>query len=859
MSIFFSDIANILQATPIQQCTDPAIDALLTDSRKLLFPAATLFFSISSQQKNANDFIGPLYKRGVRCFITDNEFNNNKLKKFPEGNFIKTENVLFALQAIAAHHRKQFQYPVIGITGSNGKTITKEWLYQLLHGSFNIIRSPKSYNSQIGVPLSVWQMSETHNLAIFEAGISKIGEMERLQKVIDPQIGIITYTGEAHAENFKTIHEKITEKLQLFKNSELLFYCSDDEALQQELIKFKATQNKDLKLFDWSAHKDAGLRITQIDKQSGGTNIHCRYLKNNFAYFIPFTDDASINNSITCCAVLLNLNNPEFQQQNFNLLHSNPPPSGDFSSPSGRVREGLEGALSLMSQLRPVEMRLELKQGLNNCSIINDSYSLDINSLTMGLDFLEQQHQHPKRTLILSDVLQSGIEGEKLYPKIAEIVKQKKIDHFIGIGPHISLNAYAFDDIPKTSFYHSTEDFLQQINKLDFLNETILLKGARVFHFEKISRALEQKIHETILEIDLNALRYNLKFYRQFLKENVKIMAMVKAFSYGSGSFEIANLLQHAGIDYLAVAYADEGVELRKAGISLPIMVMNTEEAGFDNLVKNKLEPELYSFKIANAFRQYLQQHEIEQYPVHIKLDTGMHRLGFEPTDTEQLISLLKIANPLKVISVFSHLVASDDIDEDDFTKQQAELFLHATSQIEACLGYKIIKHISNTSAIHRHTDLQMDMVRLGIGLYGVDADKKVQKQLKNVTTLKTTISQIKHVKKGETVGYGRHGKVKKDSVIATVRIGYADGYPRLLSNGSGKMMINSQSAPVIGNVCMDMTMLDITGLIANEGDEVIVFGEDLPVTTIAKWAKTIAYEILTNVSQRVKRVYFEE
>lgn len=824
-SLAFSDIAVILDVKPAYMHSDPVIESLLTDSRKLLLPAGTLFFAINSPQTNAEKFIPSLYEKGVRCFITGKDVKNQILKECPEGNFLQVENVLVALQKISAHHRHRYQYPVIGITGSNGKTIVKEWLYQLLNDNYNIVRSPKSYNSQIGVPLSIWNMNSSHTLGIFEAGISLPGEMHLLQRIIDPEIGVFTYIGEAHSEGFKDVHEKIREKLRLFVDSSVLIYCSDDDVLQEEIISFKQNTNRNIRLFSWGRKEPADLFVSKIEKQPAGATIFCRYLQDEFEFIIPFTDDASVHNAIICCCVLLYLN-----------IH-------------------IASIAVTISQLRQVEMRLELKEGVNNCSIINDSYSADMNSLSIALDFLSQQQQHNKRTVILSDVLQSGLSGNDLYRNIAAILDQKELSRFIGIGPQISAHAEAFEKIRDKTFFDSTDEFLQQLHSLHFNHETILLKGARIFRFERISHALEQKMHETVLEINLNALRNNLKQYKHLLHKEVKLMAMVKAFSYGSGSFEIANLLQHAAVDYLAVAYADEGVALRKAGIRLPIMVMNTEEAGFNNLIQYQLEPELYSFKILHSFAQYLLQHHITDYPVHIKLDTGMHRLGFEEKETETLCKILAVSQQIKIQSVFSHLVASDDKEQDEFTKIQASSFLHMSQQIEQAIGYPFLKHIANTAAIHRHPDLQYDMVRLGIGLYGIDPHQK----LENVTTLKTTISQIKTVRKGESIGYSRKAIVTRDSVIATVRIGYADGYPRMLSNGKGNMLLNDRLVPVIGNICMDMTMLDITGIEAMEGEEVIVFGEKLPVTKIAAWAGTIPYEILTNISQRVKRVYYEE
>ena len=822
----FSDIAAMLQVQPVQQYSDPVINLLVTDSRKLLFAEESVFFALSTSQKNANEFIGSLYTKGVRCFVT-NHFNAGEAAALSEANVLIVENVLAALQAVAAFHRHRFNYPVIGITGSNGKTIVKEWLFQLLNKEYNIVRSPKSYNSQVGVPLAVWQMNETHDLGIFEAGISQPGEMQRLQKIIDPGIGIFTFLGNAHDEGFKGHQQKLGEKLQLFANSHTVFYCSDEKEIKAAI----GTSNlsKSTILFSWGTRGNPTLLIKDIVTGSNGSNIFCVYRQNEFSFFIPFTDEASIHNAITCCSVLLYLN------ISIPLLIEN------------------------MARLRPVEMRLELKQGINNCSIINDSYSADINSLNIALDFLEQQQQHVKKTVILSDVLESGQPGDSLYKSIAAILAQKKLFRFIGIGPKIKGFAYLFDKVNETYFFSATEEFLQQLPLLQFRDETILLKGARVFQFEKISRVLEQKLHQTVLEIDLNALRHNIKTYQLHLHKDVKLMAMVKAFSYGSGSFEIASLLQHAGINYLGVAYADEGVELRKAGIRLPIMVMNTEEAGFDAIIEKQLEPELYSFKILRSFKNYLQLRGILDYPVHVKYDTGMHRLGFEEHQLDELCMELKHAKEFRVVSFFSHLAASPDKNHDEFTRQQADIFIRGSKALENALGYKVLKHIANTSAIHRHPQLQLDMVRLGIGMYGVDEDETMQKQLKNVTTLKTTISQVKQIKAGESIGYSRSAVAVTDMQTATVRIGYADGYPRILSNGAGHMLINGRMAPVIGRICMDMTILNVTGVPAAEEDEVIVFGEELPVSKLADWAQTIAYEILTNISQRVRRVYFEE
>lgn len=819
-------IAQIQQQTGgsflVQHDGNAVIEHLLTDSRKLLFPSTTLFFAIAGPRRKGHTFIKELYLRGVRNFIADKAFSI-KPGELAEANIIVTENVQLALQMLAAYHRKQFSCPVIGVTGSNGKTIVKEWLYQLLQPDYHIVRSPKSYNSQIGVPLSVWQMNAQHNLAIFEAGISEKGEMQRLQQVIEPTIGIFTNIGEAHSEGFENMQQKIAEKALLFQNARVIIYCKDEMAVDEAL------RNSNAELFTWGQTAGALLQINTIQVQAYNTVIKAVYQQRKISISIPFTNDAAIKNAITCWCVLLQLQLPD------------------------------EVISQRMLQLKPVEMRLELKQGINHCSVINDSYSADLTSLSIALDFLQQQQQHSKKTVIVSDILQSGKTGQQLYEAMAGILQQKNISRFIGIGPEISRYQDCFDRLHDAVFFRDTAAFVKLFPTLHFHDETILLKGARVFEFEQISHLLEQKTHQTVLEINLNAITHNLNAYQQLLQPGVKLMAMVKAFSYGSGSFEIANLLQFHKVDYLTVAYADEGVELRKAGITLPIMVMNAEESTFDMLVQYDLEPELYSFGILEAFEKYLQQNGVSSYPVHIKLDTGMHRLGFEPADMKPLAAKLQSSSPFKIQTVFSHLAASDSPSHDTFTLQQAAWFLKGCAVLEKKLDYPFIKHIANTSAIHRHKNLQLDMVRLGIGLYGVDGNPEMQQQLKNVSTLKTTISQVKKVKKGESVGYSRKGVVERNSTIATVRIGYADGYPRNLSNGAGQMLVNGQLVPVIGNVCMDMTMLDITGVDAAEGDDVIVFGEQLPVAQLAQWSGTIAYEILTGISQRVKRVYYEE
>lgn len=822
---------------------DTVIRYLLIDSRKIVHAGSSLFFALAGPRRSGQHFIPELYARGVRNFVTLPSFDTTN---FPEGNFIFVGNVRAALQQLAAFHRSGFHIPVIGITGSNGKTIVKEWLNMLLEKEYNIVRSPKSYNSQIGVPLSVWQMNATHTLGIFEAGISEPGEMQALQNIIRPTIGALTHIGEAHSENFETLGQKIEEKLKLFENVEWMVANGDDERVKSLILR------AGLPCLFFGEAENNEVRITGIEKKKETTIIQIEVVappgdgqpaerttkgaaeegvKERIRVELPFTDKAAIENAITCCCILWRL-----------------------GLPAPVIAERIR-------RLKPVSMRLEMKTGINHCSVINDSYIADLSSLSIALDFLQQQQQHSRHTVILSDVYETGLPKDQLYREIANALQQKKTDRFIGIGPEILQRQPLFRQAcADTAFFPSTEDFLQQFRSSGFHNETILVKGARPFGFERISALLEQKAHQTALEVNLSALIHNLKQYQQRLGPSTKIMAMVKAFSYGSGSFEIANILQFHGVDYLAVAYADEGVELRKAGISLPIMVMNPEERGYPAITEYNLEPELFSFSLLSSFKTFLQQQGLQHYPVHLKIDTGMHRLGFELGEIAALAQQLSENNLMVIQSVFSHLAGSEDPALDDFTRIQAERYLEACSALQSALNYPFIRHLANSAAIIRHPGLHFDMVRLGIGLYGIDSSASGKLDLREAATLKTTIAQIKTLKAGETVGYNRRGMINKESRIATIRLGYADGYRRNLSNGVGKVMVNGRMAPVVGSIAMDMTMIDITGIPGvKEEDEVIIFGEELPVTQLALWAKTIPYEIMTGISQRVQRTYFEE
>ncbi|NNV55573.1 bifunctional UDP-N-acetylmuramoyl-tripeptide:D-alanyl-D-alanine ligase/alanine racemase [Limnovirga soli] len=814
-------ISEITKATALLHNKNTVIEHLATDSRRIAFPATTLFFALVTERRDGHAYIAELCERGISNFIVDHSFDNTP---FTEANFLVVKNTLLALQTLAAYHRQQFAYQVIGITGSNGKTIVKEWLYQLLSPDYTIIRSPRSYNSQIGVPLSVWQMSAENNLAIFEAGISKPGEMEALANIIQPTIGLLTNIGEPHSDGFASPQQKLEEKLLLFTNTPIIFGRETD--MHSCSHQFKTSQQ----IITWGNAAGNACVIQAIEKAQLTTIINLVYHGHHHQINIPFTDDASIENIIHCWCI---------------------------STQLGVAASTLQ---TRINQLQPVDMRLQLVHAINNCTVINDSYSFDITSLSVALDFLAQQQQQTNRTVIISDIPATSSERDA-YLQVIEMLKARNIHTLITIGEHwMAFESLLQQSFPLLQQYISTDAFISQFNASHFKNEAILLKGGRVFGFEKIVLLLEKKVHQTLMEINLTAIAHNLKEYRSQLARHVKMMVMVKAFAYGSGSAEIAGLLQFHKVDYLGVAYADEGVELRKAGIHLPIMVMNVDEAAFSAITEYNLEPELFSFPIFNAFLQFLQQQGVTKYPVHIKLDTGMHRLGFEAADIPQLQHLLAHNQYMIVQSVFSHLAASEDPNEDAFTQFQAAQFDESCKALEATLGYSFIQHISNSAAIFRNHQLQYNMVRLGIGLYGVESANTNQVALQTVTTLKTTIAQLRQVPTGETIGYNRRGKTTRPSTIATIRIGYADGFSRRLGNGVGKVYINGQLAPVIGSVCMDMTMIDVTDVPQiQEGDTVEIFGKHLPVQQIASWCQTIPYEILTTISQRVKRVYVEE
>ncbi|MCS6916387.1 MAG: bifunctional UDP-N-acetylmuramoyl-tripeptide:D-alanyl-D-alanine ligase/alanine racemase [Chitinophagales bacterium] len=842
-SYSMDQVARIVRGRFIQQADTPPVQYLVTDSRRPAFHEGSLFFAIRGSRRDGHQFIGELCDKGVRNFIISDEAYVMQDDKplFAGASVIRVKDTLVALQTLAAHHRRQFSIPVIGITGSNGKTIVKEWLFQLLSPDYTIVRSPKSYNSQIGVPLSVWQMDDFHQLAIFEAGISQTDEMAQLAQVIQPTIGLFTNIGEAHSEGFLNQRQKINEKLRLFVHAEILIYCRDYLDITECIVSARSQLKKadsafdGLRTFSWSrTSDDADVQVRNVEREAAGTRILLSQGDQSFSFVIPFTDEASIENAIHCWMVMRWLGvDPE------------------------RARQRL-------AELHRVAMRLELKEAVNQCSLINDSYNSDLNSLSIALDFLSQQKQHVRQSVILSDILQSGHDEVELYASVHQLLRQHQVQRFIGIGPALMRQQAVFtqNGSLQSRFYPSTEAFLSELQPDWFQREAILLKGARPFAFERIARRLEQQIHETVLTIDLNALLHNLQVYQSLLRPQVKTMVMVKAFSYGSGSYEIAQALQQQHVDYLAVAYADEGVELRQKGIGLPIMVMNPEPQSFEAVIAYRLEPELYSLRL---LRQFAQQAAArvgngQPVPVHLELETGMNRLGFPAEELDELLALLAESPYLRVQSVFTHLAGSEDPAMDDYSYGQIHRFAMMSERIMQALGYSVLRHVVNSAGIVRFPEAHFDMVRLGIGLYGFDATGQLQGRLQPVGTLRTTISQIKKIQKGQSVGYGQTGKADRDLTIATVAIGYADGLQRCLGNGRGSMLVHGRRCPIVGNVCMDMTMIDVSGIPdCKEGDPVVVFGSDPTVAEVAAWSGTIPYEVLTGVSRRVKRVYVQE
>ena len=827
MNYTIEKITTLLGARRIGTA-DAQISWLLTDSRSLCFPEETLFFALKTARNDGHKYIDDLYRRGVRNFVVTTVPNSSTAAPYADANYLIVPSPLEALQRLAERHRDEFNIPIVGITGSNGKTMVKEWLYQLLSPSMTVTRSPKSYNSQIGVPLSVWLLNEQTQVGLFEAGISQPDEMASLADIIQPTIGVLTYLGAAHQENFRSLEEKCMEKMQLFSNAKVLVYNSDDDIISRCIRRFAFKGEK----IGWSRdNQSAPLFISDITSDATHTNISYIYRGTRATYQLPFFDEASLQCSFACAAVALYL---------------------------GVTPDELA---ERMARLEPVAMRLEVKEGQHGCLLINDSYNSDINSLDIALDFMARR-EGTQRTLILSDIFQSSKSDADLYVEVNALCMKRGVSRLIGVGPRISAQASLFT--LQSSFFTSTDAFLHSDTFRQLHDEVILIKGARAFGFDRITEQLEQKVHETILEVNLNAVVDNLNYYRSFLKPETKLVCMVKADAYGAGAVEVAKTLQDHRVDYLAVAVADEGVTLRRNGITQNIMIMNPEMTAFKTMFDYDLEPEVYSFRLMDALIRAAEQQGITGWPVHIKLDTGMHRLGFDPEkDIDEVIRRLKSQNAIIPRSVFSHFVGSDSDDFDNFSTMQFEKFDKASSKLQAAFKHKILRHMDNSAAIEHFPERQLDMCRLGLGLYGYDpreTSSTAAASLRPVSTLKTTILQLRNVPKEETVGYSRRGILTRDSVIAAIPIGYADGLNRHLGRGAGYCLVNGQKAPYVGNICMDVAMIDVTDIPnVHEGDSVEIFGEHLPATVLSDILDTIPYEVLTGVSNRVKEVYFQD
>ena len=809
---------------------DSNIAFLLTDSRSLSFPEETLFFALQSERNDGHNYIEDLHRRGVRNFVVGNSYPIPTDEEWADTNFLAVPSTLAALQRLAERHRDEFDIPIVGITGSNGKTVVKEWLYQLLMPSMHVTRSPRSYNSQIGVPLSVWKLHERSAVGIFEAGISQMGEMQRLADIIQPTIGVFTTLGQAHQENFHTLEEKCREKFLLFSDCEVLVYPQDNDIVFREL---RRSEFKGKKL-GWSlTDSSAAFFIDNVEQKDTCTRIHYLYNEEESPiegeFTIPFISEAFVEDSIAAAVVALHL---------------------------GITPAQLE---ERMLTLEPVAMRLEVKDGQRGCTLINDSYNSDLASLDIALDFMQRRPDHKgrKRTLILSDIYQSGVNDTELYKEVSELVVNRGVEKFIGIGKALKECADVIK-IEDKSFFKTTEEFISSSVFSSLHDEVILIKGARSFGFDRITDLLVEKVHETTLEVNLNALVDNLNHYRSFMKPETKLVCMIKADGYGAGAVEIAKTLQDHRVDYLAVAVADEGVELRRAGITANIMIMNPEMTAFKTMFDYELEPEVYSFRLLDALRHAARKEGITGYPIHIKLDTGMHRLGFHPIDDmPKLIEYLNNQNALIPRSVFSHFVGSDGDNFDEFSDYQFDLYEKGSKALQDAFEHKILRHICNTAAIEHFPERQMDMCRLGLGLYGINP--RNNEVLSNVSTLKTTILQIRKVPAGESIGYSRRTILDKDSVIAAIPIGYADGLNRHLGNRHCYCLVNGKKAEYVGNICMDVCMIDVTDIPCQEGDSVEIFGDNLPVTVLSDTLDTIPYEVLTGISNRVKRVYFQD
>lgn len=817
-SLTTHQISELVDGEVISQAGAGLVGWISIDSRNILEPSKTLFVALKGAKFDGHAFIIPVHKEGVRNFLVQkgNPIPESLIK---DSTFIAVDNPHLALQQLAAYERSLFSGPLVSITGSNGKTIVKEWLGQVLGQKYAVAKSPKSYNSQVGVPLSVFGIEPNHQVAIMEAGISKQDEMDKLQAILRPQIGIFTNIGTAHEEGFESMEQKLAEKAKLFELSEFIIYRKEHEKIHSYL----SSRFDEKKLISWSDIAGSDYTLS-VKKESDRSKI--LLMKPDlsvFTFSVPFSDQASLENIRHVIVASLTLGLEE-----------------------SLIQEGL-------NHLKAVEMRLTLKPGINDCLIIDDTYNNDLAGLRLALDFMAAQRPKRRKVIILSDMLQVG-NAESVYSEVGDLLNHHQIDFLIGVGEKIKLviNRYR----GKSVFFPSTEALLSHISQEDFENDLVLVTGARKFGFEVIVNRLQQRIHGTTLEINLNALTHNYNFYKTQILPNTKVMVMVKAFAYGGGAAEIANHLQQLRADYLAVAYTDEGVALREEGIRLPIMVLNPVQESFIHLEKFDLEPVVYSPEFFQQLGKFCQNRNILM-KIHLDMDTGMHRLGFEEEHIPVLLSMIQSYPQLEIASLYTHLVGADEEIHRDFSLEQLRNFVAMCDTICVKLEYKPLRHALNSAGIIQFPEYQMDMVRLGIGLYGVEVSGKFETHLKPISTLKTTISQIKSVPKGHSIGYSRKGIMEEDGKIATIALGYADGYDRRFSNGKGFVLIHGKKAPVIGNVCMDMTMINITGIEANEGDEVIIYGPGISLKELSERIGTIPYELLTNISSRVKRVYY--
>lgn len=819
------ELANILNLSMAGNIPVQVIERIDIDSRNIVFPDTTLFVALDGTKSNGIDFIPELIERGVRHFIVEEKYRD-KCEQL-KANFYLVRDPLTAWQTIVEFKRREYALPVIGITGSNGKTIVKEWLSQILTTNFSICKSPKSYNSQIGVPLSVWNLSEKNDLAIFEAGISKPKEMEKLEKMIVPTIGILTNIGDAHQANFNSVEDKLIEKLKLFVKSKILILPHDLLISYPQAFDELTSQNKDLKIVSWSEEDNAQVKVN--------VNSALKILILEFEgcqYKIPLKrlENSYIENLVHCSLTVLVL------------------------------KQDLNALIPKISKLSDLEMRLELIEGIHDMTIINDTYNADMDSLLIAVQYLFAQTPQTKKSIILSEIQQT-LDNANL--RIYEILKDKNIAYLALIGQTYFDHADTFKKLTaeKISFYTSTEEFLTYQDASQFKQHTLLIKGARKFQLEKIVQQYRKKTHSTYLKVHLNALKNNLRVFTSLLKPQTKVMLMLKASGYGLGSIELARQLENERVDYYAVAYTDEAIELRNIGIQKPIMVLNPEVGALSKLIDYQLEPEVYSLGILKKLIEELNQlSDAKTISIHLKIETGMHRLGVTAEELSEVISLLKEHRQIVVKYAMTHLAASDDTTFDYFTIEQISKFQSIANQIEKELGYTFSRHALNTGGIIKHNAHQMGMVRLGIGLFGFDSTGTVQHQLQNTISLISRIAQIKTVLPTETVGYSRKGKVSRETKIAILNIGYADGYFRNFGNGLAQVYIKGQYAPTIGNICMDMTMIDITDCKnIEEGDEVELIGSHISAADLAAKANTISYEILTSISNRVQRVYWED